>query len=124
MTFRIADSSYTRNASGEYVEESPTFWNVQVWRKMGENLIASLKKGSRVIVTGTVKTSRYPARDDPSKERSWLYIDAQEVGASLRYATASLSNSAADVATPQPEKSTTTPQGWSVPTGTDDDAPF
>ncbi|KJS57818.1 single-stranded DNA-binding protein [Streptomyces rubellomurinus] len=56
------------------------------WRGYAENIAASLTKGARVIVTGTLKQRSYQPADGPRRSFTELLID--EVGPSLRFATA------------------------------------
>ena len=75
-------------SSGEW-QEKTSFFDVVCWADMAENAASSLKKGARVIVTGRLEQRSYETKegDNPVK-RSVVEIIADEVGPSLRWATA------------------------------------
>ena len=73
---------YQRN--GEWVEEA-SFFNVTAWGPLGENVAASVVKGSRVIVTGRLQQRSYETQQ--GEKRSVVEIIADEIGASMRWAT-------------------------------------
>lgn len=66
-------------------EEKVSFFTVTAWDTLAENAAASLGKGSRVIVTGRLEQREYEAQD--GTKRNVVEIVADEVGASLRWAT-------------------------------------
>lgn len=67
-------------------KEQVSFFNVVCWGTLGENAASSLTKGSRAIVTGRLEQRTYETQDGQKKER--IEIVADEVGPSLRWATA------------------------------------
>ena len=74
-------------SSGEW-QESTSFFDVVAWGTLGENLAESLPKGSRVIVTGRLEQRSYETKE--GEKRSRIEIIADEVGPSLRWATAAV----------------------------------
>lgn len=72
--------------NGEWQEQT-SFFNVVAWGQLGENAAQSLSKGSRVIVSGRLEQRQYEARDGGG-QRSVVEIVADELGPSLRWATA------------------------------------
>ena len=70
----------------EWVEET-AWWDVTVWNALAENVAASCAKGTRVVCTGRVKQEEWDDKDT-GKKRSKLVLVADEVGVSLRWATA------------------------------------
>ena len=70
---------------GEW-QEKTSFFNVVAWAQLGENSAASLTKGSRIIVTGRLEQREYQTQQ--GEKRNVVEINADEVGPSLRYATA------------------------------------
>src|SRR4051794_41425326 len=72
--------------SGDW-EEATSFFNVVCWREMAENASESLQKGSRVIVTGRLEQRSWEDRESGDK-RSTVEVVADEIGPSLRWATA------------------------------------
>jgi single-strand DNA-binding protein len=71
--------------SGEW-QEATSYFDVVCWREMAENVSESLAKGSRVLVTGRLEQRSYETRE--GEKRSVVEIIADEVGPSLRYASA------------------------------------
>ncbi|HEY8093513.1 MAG TPA: single-stranded DNA-binding protein, partial [Acidimicrobiales bacterium] len=63
-----------------------SFFNVTAWGQLGENAAASLNKGSRAIVTGRLEQRSYETQD--GEKRSVVEVVADEIGPSLRWATA------------------------------------
>ena len=62
------------------------FLNCHVWRQAAENAAESLTKGMRVIVNGRLRARSYDDRE--GNRRTVFEIQADEIGPSLRYATA------------------------------------
>ncbi|HVC71809.1 MAG TPA: single-stranded DNA-binding protein [Acidimicrobiales bacterium] len=72
-------------------EEATSFFDVICWRELAENVALSLVKGSRVIVSGRLEQHAWLT--DAGDRRSRVEITADEVGPSLRFATAEVSRS-------------------------------
>lgn len=72
-------------ATNGYVDTEPIFMRCTAWRTTAENVAESLTRGSRVIVTGTLKTNSYETRE--GEKRTSLELNVTEVGASLLFAT-------------------------------------
>jgi len=66
-------------------EENTSFFNVTCWGQLGENVSASLGKGTRVIVTGRLEQRSWETQE--GEKRSVVEIVADEVAPSLRWAT-------------------------------------
>jgi single-strand DNA-binding protein len=77
--------NYRYQRNNEWVEEA-SFFNVTAWASLGENAAASLTKGMRVIVTGRLQQRSYDTQ--AGEKRSVVEIIADEIGPSLRWATA------------------------------------
>jgi len=71
--------------NGEW-QEKTSFFNVTAWGQLGENAASSLTKGSRAIVTGRLEQRSYETQD--GEKRSVVEVVADEIGPSLRWATA------------------------------------
>lgn len=82
-TPRIFDK--TRN---EYVDGEALFLRASCWRDFAEHVAGSLTKGSRVIATGRLKQRSYDDRD--GNQRTAIELEIDEIGPSLRYATAQI----------------------------------
>jgi single-strand DNA-binding protein len=67
-------------------EQEPSFFTVIVWRDQAEHAAESLTKGSRVVVMGRLQQRSWTAEDGSA--RSVVEIVADELGPSLRWATA------------------------------------
>jgi single-strand DNA-binding protein len=71
--------------NGEWLEAT-SFFDVVCWRDLAENVALSLSKGMRVVVTGRIEQRSWETGD--GEHRSKVEIVADEVGPSLRFATA------------------------------------
>jgi single-strand DNA-binding protein len=67
-------------------EQEPSFFTVIVWRDQAEHAAESLSKGSRVVVVGRLQQRTWTAEDGSA--RSVVEVVAEELGPSLRWATA------------------------------------
>lgn len=83
-TFSVAVSR--RFQQNNEWKEQTSFFEVKCWQQLAENVAASLVKGSRVIVTGRLEQRSWET--DEGQKRSAVEIVADEVGPSLRWATA------------------------------------
>ena len=73
--------------NGEW-QEQVSFFNVICWGDLGENVATTLNKGSRAIVTGRLEQRNYETSE--GEKRNVFEIVADEVGPSLRWATAQI----------------------------------
>ena len=71
---------------GQWRDGETNFFKVNVWRGQAEHLADSLSKGDRVMVTGRLRQRSWETSD--GDKRSVTEIEADEVGASLKFATA------------------------------------
>lgn len=86
FTIASTDRVYDRS-TGEWRDGDTVYLRATAWKNAGaENLVESLSKGARVIVTGRLKQRSYTT-DDGSK-RTVIELDVEEIGPSLKYATA------------------------------------
>ncbi len=72
--------------SNEWKDGETLFMRCSVWRDAAENVAESLARGTRVIVTGRLKSRSYETKE--GEKRTVLEMEVDEVGPSLRYATA------------------------------------
>jgi len=84
-SFGLAEQKRKKDGD-QWVDDDPIFWKVTCWRGLGENASESLEKGDRVIVTGKVGVSEWETKE--GEKRFDLTIDADDVGPSLKWATA------------------------------------
>jgi single-strand DNA-binding protein len=73
--------------SGQFKDGEPLFLSCTVWRDMAEHVAESLVKGTRVVVHGRLRLSRWEDKDTGEK-RSMFQLDVDEIGPSLRFAQA------------------------------------
>src|SRR6266576_1217147 len=88
VTFGVAVNRSWRNQQTQDWEEQTSFFNVVAWRQLAENVGASLTKGARVVVTGRLEQRSWET--DQGEKRSIVEIVADDVAASLRFATAEI----------------------------------
>ena len=74
--------------SGEYRDGDPLFLTCTAWRELAEHAAESLHKGTRVVVVGRLRLSRWET--DEGEKRSAYGLDVDEIGPSLRFATANV----------------------------------
>lgn len=87
--FRIAVSKRIRDPqTNEWKDGDTSFFRVNVWRQLAENVAESLTRGTRVIVTGTLKMRQWETQE--GEKRSVVEVEATEVGPSLKWATAKM----------------------------------
>jgi single-strand DNA-binding protein len=72
--------------SNEWKDGETLFLRCSVWRDAAENVAESLQRGSRVIVTGRLKSRSYDTKE--GEKRTVMELEVDELGPSLRYATA------------------------------------
>lgn len=70
----------------QWEDQEALFLRCSVWRDVAENVTESLIKGSRVIVQGRLKQRSFETRE--GEKRSVIELEVDEIGPSLRYATA------------------------------------
>ncbi len=73
-------------ASNDWKDGDALFLRASVWREFAEHVAGSLSKGSRVIATGRLKQRSYETKE--GEKRTSFEIEIDEIGPSLRYATA------------------------------------
>jgi single-strand DNA-binding protein len=85
--FTVASTPRTFDkTSNEWKDGEALFLGCSVWRQAAENVAESLQRGMRVIVQGRLKARSYETRE--GEKRTVFEIDVDEVGPSLKYATA------------------------------------
>ncbi|MET7286775.1 single-stranded DNA-binding protein [Streptomyces sp. NPDC005573] len=91
--FRIASTPRTFDRqTNEWKDGESLFLTCSVWRQAAENVAESLQKGMRVIVQGRLKQRSYEDRE--GVKRTVYELDVEEVGPSLRNATAKVAKTA------------------------------
>ena len=143
--FTIASTprTFDRQAN-EWKDGEALFLRASVWREFAEHVAGSLTKGSRVIATGRLKQRSYQDRE--GNNRTSIELEVDEIGPSLRYATAQVTRAASGGGgggggqRPQVQQSNDEPwstpgsnngggnnsgaDAWSTPGSYGDDTPF
>lgn len=89
--FTVAVNRRTRNQDGTWDDKLDGFFRCNCWRDMAENIAESLNKGMRVMVVGRLQQRSW--EDQEGNKRSAFEIQVDEVGPSLRWATATVQKS-------------------------------
>jgi len=90
--FTVASTPRTFDRqSGEWKDGDALFLNCAVWRQAAENVAESLRKGMRVLVQGRLRQRSYETQQ--GERRTVFELEVDEVGPSLRYATAAVTRS-------------------------------
>jgi single-strand DNA-binding protein len=103
--------------TGAWRDGDTLFVRVNAWRSMAENASDSVRKGTRLVVTGRLRQTTWTA--DDGTQRTGLEIDADDIGVSLRWATAHITRTARSLAGTQPDGA----DPWAA-TPADPGAPF
>jgi len=124
-------------ASGEWKDGEALFLRASVWREFAEHVAGSLTKGMRVVATGRLKQRSYQDRE--GNQRTSIELEVDEIGPSLRYATAQVTRAAGgggggaprgQVAAAEEPWATpgstggSTADAWGAPGAYGDDTPF
>jgi len=83
--FRLAVTPRVRDGE-QWRDGETSFFRVNVWRDQAEHLAESVGKGDRVLVTGRLRTRSWETPE--GEKRSVTEVEADEVGAILKFATA------------------------------------
>ncbi|MFD2489084.1 single-stranded DNA-binding protein [Amycolatopsis jiangsuensis] len=119
--FTIASTPRTLDkASGEWKDGDALFLRCTCWRQMAENVAESLTRGTRVWAKGRLKQRSFETKE--GEKRTVVELDVDEVGPSLRYATAKISKTTRT----GPDASTPPGDGWmtGAPVTAGDAPPF
>lgn len=83
--FALAVNRRWLNRQTQEWDESVSFFDVVAWRDLAENVALSLTKGMRVVVTGRLEQRTWET--DEGERRSKLELVADDIGASMRFAS-------------------------------------
>ena len=87
VNFTVASTPRTLDRqTGEWKDGDALFMRCNLWRQAAENVAESLTRGMRVIVTGRLRQRSFETRE--GEKRTVIELDVDEIGPSLRYATA------------------------------------
>ncbi len=93
-TFGLAVNRRWQNRQSHEWEEATSYFDVVCWRELAENVSASLPKGTRVIVTGRLEQRSW---EQNGEKRYKVEIIADELGPSLRWASAQVTKNEREV---------------------------
>jgi len=116
--FTVASTPrYLDKTTNEWKDGDSLFLQCQIWRQAAENVAESLTKGMRVIVSGRLKQRSYETKE--GEKRTVFEVEVDEVGPSLRNATAKVTKAARQTGTgySAPASTTQTASGddpWSA----------
>lgn len=86
-SFTVASTPRTLDkATNEWKDGEALFLRCSIWRQAAENVAESLQKGMRVVVQGRLKQRSYETKE--GEKRTSYELDVEEIGPSLKYATA------------------------------------
>jgi single-strand DNA-binding protein len=114
--------------TNEWKDGDALFLRASVWREFAEHVAGSLTKGARVIATGRLKQRSYETQQ--GEKRTSMELEVDEIGASLRFATAQVTRTAASTPRPGVDHGS---DGWpatalgeesQVPPWSEDEVPF
>ena len=112
--FTIASTprTFDRQAN-EWKDGEALFLRASVWREFAEHVAGSLTKGARVIATGRLKQRSYQDRE--GQNRTSIELEVDEIGPSLRYATAQVTRAASGGGGGQRPQAVAADEPWSTP---------
>ena len=110
--FTIASTprTFDRQAN-EWKDGEALFLRASVWREFAEHVAGSLTKGSRVVATGRLKQRSYQDRE--GNNRTSIELEIDEIGPSLRYATAQVTRAASSGGAQARQQPTS--ESWATP---------
>jgi single-strand DNA-binding protein len=110
-SFTIASTPRTLDRqTNEWKDGEALFLRCSIWRQAAENVAESLQRGARIVVVGRLKQRSFETRE--GEKRTVIELDVDEVGPSLKYATAKVTRAqrgSADLATGNGEDPWTNP---------------
>ncbi|MFZ2964773.1 MAG: single-stranded DNA-binding protein [Rhodoglobus sp.] len=123
-------------ATNDWKDGEALFLRASCWREFAEHVAGSLTKGSRVIATGRLKQRSYETKE--GEKRTSIELEVDEIGPSLRYATAQVTRAASTGAAgggaprgggqvaEEPWAASAPPGGdvWNTPGNYSDETPF
>jgi single-strand DNA-binding protein len=84
-SFRLAVTPRVRQGD-QWTDGETSFFRVNAWRSLGENVAESLTKGARAVVVGRLRMRSWETPE--GEKRSVVEVEADEVAPSLKFATA------------------------------------
>ena len=85
---RVAVNRRYKDESGQWKDGETSYFTVNAWRSLAENVAETMTRGSRAIITGRLLQRSWETQE--GDKRTVIEIEADEVGPSLRWATAKI----------------------------------
>ncbi len=113
-SFTVASTprSYDKNLD-KWVDGEALFLRCSVWRQLAENVAESLDRGDRVVVTGRLVQRSFETKE--GEKRSVIELQVDEVGPSLKWATAKVSRVGREGGQQQQQQQRGRPDPWGNP---------
>lgn len=115
----VAVSDRRKNAQGEWEDGGTWFARCTIWGELAEHAASSIHKGIRVIAEGRIQEREWQDKDGNKRRSVEVIVD--EVGPSLRYATAQVTRTSSrggqSGGWPQQQQSGWAPEGGAQPGG-------
>jgi len=91
LTIASTPRVFDRQAN-EFKDGETLFMRASAWREMAEHIAGTLAKGTRVVAVGNLKQKSYETKE--GEKRTTVELEIDEIGPSLRYATAQVTRAA------------------------------
>ena len=88
VKFRVAVNRRYQDATGQWKDGETSYFTVNGWRTLAENVAESLTRGTRVVVVGRLQMRSWETQE--GEKRTVTEIEADEIAPSLRWATAKI----------------------------------
>jgi single-strand DNA-binding protein len=88
VKFRVAVNRRYQDATGQWKDGETSYFTVNGWRSLAENVAESLTRGTRVVVVGRLQMRSWETQE--GDKRTVTEIEADEIAPSLRWATAKI----------------------------------
>ena len=136
VTFRLATNERRRNPQGDGWIDGPTSWfRISAWNQLGRNAQASLHKGQRAVVQGTLRIAEFTTESNGTSRTA--EVKATAVGHDLAFGSTTFTRNGRPAAQTPPVPQTPAPQpapetralepaggGWGAPLVPEDETPF
>ncbi|GLU88917.1 single-stranded DNA-binding protein [Agromyces sp. NBRC 114283] len=120
FTVASTEKVFDRQAN-EWKDGKKLFMRCTAWRDLAEHIANSISKGTRVVVVGKIATREFEDRE--GNKRTTIELEVDEIGPSLRYATAQVTRAQANRGAPEPAAEPV--DSWSLLNGDySDSTPF
>ncbi len=86
VKFRVAVNRRYKDEAGNWKDGDTSYFTVNAWRSLAENVAESLTRGTRVVVSGRLQMRSWETQE--GDKRTVVEIEADDLGPSLKWATA------------------------------------